>query len=346
MRRFQLCHPLDPDGRLYLIPELLTKEEPPDLDRQFVPEECLNFIYQYDVVLPEGLLPRFIVDTYVRRKPQLVWRTGVVLERANCRALVRGDVQGRTVMIRVAGAPNGRRELLGIIREHFERLHDTYAQLPVTERVPIPGHPGSTVNYDTLLKYERAGRQQIAVEVDADVIDLNVKELLDGVDLPGVWRQPLDRAIAREFESIPVFISYSRKDAVYFDQLKEALIAFERAGELKIWADRQIDAGQVWEQAIADHLDRASIVIVLLSPSFVASDYAMNKEIPAALRRPECVLVPIVVRPSRADKLDVGKLQAILPGGKAVSQHDRPDDAWMEVTQHLDRVIARLKSGG
>ncbi len=81
MRKFQLCHPLDDKGEKYLIPELLTKEEP-DLDTEFPPDKCLGFEYRYDTVLPEGLLPRFIVETYFLREPKLVWRTGVVLERA------------------------------------------------------------------------------------------------------------------------------------------------------------------------------------------------------------------------------------------------------------------------
>jgi hypothetical protein len=129
---------------------------------------------------------------------------------------------------------------------------------------------------------------------------------------------------------------------LYYDQLREALVPFERKGELAVWADRQIDAGQRWEGEIVRELDRAGIVILLLSPSFIASQYAMEKEVPAALARQDCVVVPIEVRPCRADKLELGEIQAIRPGGKAISQHDRVDDAWMEVTRHLDRVLAGL----
>src|SRR5678815_2478456 len=91
MIRFKLCHPLDTKGSKYLIPELLSKQEPP-LDIDFPPADCLNFVYQYDVVLPEGLLPRFIVDSYVHQKT--AWRTGAVLERSNCRAMIRGGSTG------------------------------------------------------------------------------------------------------------------------------------------------------------------------------------------------------------------------------------------------------------
>jgi internalin A len=344
MRKFQLCFPLDDRGDRYLIPELLTKEEPADLDKDFVPEECLGFIYRYDAVLPEGLLPRFIVDTYVHREPKLAWRTGVVLERSNCRALVRGDIQGREVVIRVTGVGNGRRELLGIIREHFERIHRSYEKLPVTELVPVPKHPGSAIDHEVLLMAEREGRETFPVVIGKSLVDVNVKELLDGVDLPGA-RTRRGRDTPGWDTAIPVFISYSHKDVLYFDQLKAALTPYERLGELKIWADPLIEAGQAWEEEIFTNLDRAAIVILLLSNDFNASDYVMDHELPRAMKRleqDECAIVPVLVRPSRYEKLPLGKLQVIIPGGKAISEHEKPDGAWLEVTKQLDRVIARL----
>jgi internalin A len=62
MRKFELCFPLgeDSSGR-FLIPELLDKQEPTEAS-EFVPEACLSFEYHYPVV-PEGLIPRFIVRT-------------------------------------------------------------------------------------------------------------------------------------------------------------------------------------------------------------------------------------------------------------------------------------------
>ncbi len=102
MQKFHLCFPLDEEGKEYLIPELLSKEEP-KFDDQFPAETSLCFTYRYERVLPEGLLPRFIVDTYVQREAELAWRTGVVLKLADCRALVRGDVQARKITVRVVG---------------------------------------------------------------------------------------------------------------------------------------------------------------------------------------------------------------------------------------------------
>jgi len=341
MRKFQLCHPLDDKGQRYLIPELLTKEEP-RLDAEFPPDRCLGFTYRYDVVLPEGLLPRFIVETYVHREPKLVWRTGVVLERANCRALVRGDIQGRKVTIRVSGTGNGRRELLGIIREHFERIHATYEKLPVTELVPIPEHADAQVKHELLLKYERSGRDMIAVEVGDELHDFSVKELLDGIDLPGAPRAASPLSMKAGARAIPVFISYSHKDDVFLDQLRGALVPYERTGDLQVWADPLIEPGDEWEEGINTNLDRAAIVILLLSNDFMRSYYCIEKELARAQKNKTAAIIPVVVRASRFDKLPLGRIQAILPGGKPVDEHEKPDRAWYEVTKELDRVIARL----
>lgn len=354
MRKFQLCHPLDDRGAQYLIPDLLTKEEP-NLDFDFPPEKCLGFIFSYDTVLPEGLLPRFIVETYVHQEPKFAWRTGVVLERANCRALVRGDVLGRKISIRVAGVGHGRRELLGIVREYFDRIHRSYEKLPVTWLVPVPGHPSITVPYGELLDYEVAGDDEYKVVIDRKPVKISVKELLDGVDLPGIPRNiesdPLAmfRMIAGKISghrSPSLFISYAHKDERYRDELRGALTAYERKQEIEVWDDTRIEPGQKWEAEILEKLERADIIVLLLSNDFIKSDYCMHKEMDRALERDtagECAIVPIVVRSCRFDKLEVGQTQAILPKAKPIKEHKDRDAAWLEVTKQLDRVIARLK---
>jgi internalin A len=352
MRKFKLCHPLDEKGVRFLIPELLTKEEP-KLDGDFPPETCLGFIYRYDSVLPEGLLPRFIVETYVHREPKHAWRTGVVLERANCRALVRGDLQSRTITIQVAGSSvGGRRELLGIIREHFERIHRSYERLPVTELVPIPEHPEARVEHSLLLHYETARRKMITIPIGRKLVDYSVRALIDGVDLPnaeGGVRDTDDivfEAGLQHGNTATVFVSYSHKDAVFRDQLLGALTPYQRAAAMEVWADPLIEPNQEWEREIFDKIDRCDVFILLLSNDCIRSDYIMDRELPRALARREkgeCAVVPVVVRACRFDKLDLGKIQAVLPQGQPVDEHEKHDVAWLEVTKQLDRVIDTLR---
>jgi internalin A len=349
MRKFRLCHPLDDKGEKYLTPELLTKEGP-NLEAEFPPEKCLGFVYRYESVLPEGLFPRFIVETYVHREPKYVWRTGVVLERSNCRALVRGDVQGRTVAIRVEGVGNGRRELLGIIREHFERIHRSFEKLPVTELIPIPYHPEVIVPYQELLDYEAAGDDEYKVVIDRMPVKLSVTELLDGIDVPGA-RRPVDRMIPFQRERIPardsqsLFISYAHKDERFRDEFRGALTAYERKGDVTVWDDTCIVPGQKWEPEILGKLDRADIIVLLLSNDFIRSDYCYLKEMRLALERDaagECAIVPVVVRACAFQKLELGQIQAIIPDGKSIKEHKDRDAAWLEVTNELERVMTQL----
>ena len=102
MRKFELCFTFPDDQGRYLIPELLDKQQPKEAE-QFQPEKCLNFQYHYPV-LPEGLLPRFIVRTHVLSTRQPKWRTGVMLEFEGSRALVKADKEDKRVFISVQGS--------------------------------------------------------------------------------------------------------------------------------------------------------------------------------------------------------------------------------------------------
>ena len=89
MRKFELCFTFPDDQGLYLVPELLDKQQPEEAE-QFQADRCLNFQYHYPV-LPEGLIPRFIVRTYVLSTGQPRWRTGAILAFDGNEALVKAD---------------------------------------------------------------------------------------------------------------------------------------------------------------------------------------------------------------------------------------------------------------
>jgi internalin A len=122
-------------------------------------------------------------------------------------------------------------------------------------------------------------------------------------------------------------------------------MAYERKGELVPWDDTKIIPGQKWESEILENLERADIIVLLLSNDFISSDYCYQKEFERARERDaagECVIVPIVVRACPFQKLELGKIQAIQPKGKPIKSATDRDAAWLEVTKQMDRVIARL----
>lgn len=347
MQKFRLCFPLDEEGKRYLIPELLSKEEP-KLEEEFPAETSLCFTYRYERVLPEGLLPRFIVDTYVQREAKHAWRTGVVLQQGGCRALVRGDVQARKITVSVVGPESaGRRKLLAVTREHFDQIHRSFTALPVTELVPVPGHPEVELDYLELVRFEADKVRKLPKLVAGKTLQLDVKRLLDGVDVPGVPRHPKAWKDA-ECDTLHVFISYSHRDEQYMEQLRNALVPLVRTKEITLWADPLIEAGQEWRDEIFDNLDRANIFILLLSQASVASDFVTEKELPRAMaprNHGQCEIMGVVVKPCSAGlkRLKLSEQQVVFYKKKAISQTNQRDAAWDHVVKELERVIARIQ---
>ncbi len=184
MKQFELCFSLPDEESRYLVPELLDKQEPKEAAREFNPEECLNFEYHYPV-LPEGWLPRFIVRTHVLSDHTPRWRTGVVLKLEDNLALVRADVQDRKIFVNIKGPVASRRRLLSIIRENFDHMHADIPKLQPAEIVPLPGQPGEHVTYDELLAWEQDRTRKFKKVVAGSVVELDVQELLNGVELAG-----------------------------------------------------------------------------------------------------------------------------------------------------------------
>ena len=156
MRKFELCFRFPEEEDRYLVPELLDKQQPAETER--FDEACLSFEYHYPTLLPEGLVPRFIVRTHVLSAGEARWRSGVILRLEDNRALIVGDPITRRVRIAIAGPAAGRRRLLAVIRTDFERIHSSYKFQP-QEMIPVPDHPEVLVPYPELLVSRGTGWQ-------------------------------------------------------------------------------------------------------------------------------------------------------------------------------------------
>ncbi len=196
MEKFQLCFELRAGSGRYLVPELLGENQPDEI-RSLLDQPALGFRYQYEV-LPEGLLPRFIVQTHSHSEanPSLRWRTGVVLEREDCRAVVRADARERRVDIHIIGPERQRRDLLAVIREKFEEQHRDLKGLTVQERVPVPGEKDATgkditVSYQDLLQREHDEEADYRPEGARNRV--NVADLLNGLEAPAARARRKDK---------------------------------------------------------------------------------------------------------------------------------------------------------
>ena len=353
MKKFELCFTfLEEEGR-YLIPDLLDKQEP-EAASEFAGQagmpalhDCLKFEYHYPI-LPEGLLPRFIVRTHVLSEGLPRWRSGVILQFEGNRALVKADVQEKKVFITVTGPAAGRGRLLAIIRSDFERIHyDVFKTQRPLEMVPLPGHPQVAMPYEELRILEEKGEREFKKVVGNEVLTFNVAALLNGVDLQGV-RKPAT-SFETQREAVRVFISYAHKDERLCNELIVHLKLMQRQGVIATWYDRKIEAGENWKEKIDENLERAEIILLLVSADFIASEYCYEKEMQRGLERHannEAEVIPIIVRDVNWKKAPFGKLQALPEKGKAVPLWKNKDSAWRSVAEGIERAAEARREKG
>lgn len=152
----------------------------------------------------------------------------------------------------------------------------------------------------------------------------------------------------------PLFISYAREDDPFRRGLETHLNLLRQQGLVEIWSDRAIEAGQEWEKSIHDALEAAEIILLLISPDFLASEYIYDKELKRAMERHEAGqarVIPVFLRPCDWKGAPFGKLQGVPDNAKPISQWRDRDEAFNRVTQAvrkaaLDRPMPEADSTG
>ena len=110
-----------------------------------------------------------------------------------------------------------------------------------------------------------------------------------------------------------VFVSYAHDDDVWRERLEKHLQPLLRQGGFETWDDTRIPTGVRWLEEIERELARASVAVLLVSGSFLASRFITEKELPVLLRAQQerglrVVWVPISA--SNFDATELGDIQA------------------------------------
>lgn len=147
--------------------------------------------------------------------------------------------------------------------------------------------------------------------------------------------------------TIEVFCSYARNDEPLQQMLKTHLSSMQHRGLMLFWHDRQILPGIDWAQEIDEHLNRASLILLLLSADFLASRYCYGVEVKHALRRHaagEARVIPIVLRAVEWQDEPIAALQALPNNARAITSWSNQDEAFADVAAGIRRVLLELSS--
>ncbi|HEU5376807.1 MAG TPA: FxSxx-COOH system tetratricopeptide repeat protein [Ktedonobacteraceae bacterium] len=151
-----------------------------------------------------------------------------------------------------------------------------------------------------------------------------------------------------EMQRIPVEVFYSCSDsptdAPLLEQLDRHLRALQREGLLTTWHKRRIVPGNDWQRELDHHLNTASLILLLVSSDFLASDYCYGIEMQRALQRHEANearVIPLLLRPVDWQQTPFGKLKVLPSNEKPVTAWYNRDEAFTNIVQGIKMALER-----
>lgn len=135
------------------------------------------------------------------------------------------------------------------------------------------------------------------------------------------------------------------KDKIILEELKKHLSSLKQQGQILYWYGRMVSPGKETIHEIDNHLNEADIILLMVSPDFINSDYYYNGQMQHALERHktgEARVIPIILRPVDWKDTPLGMLQPLPTDGKPITTWPNYDAALFDVTNGIKNVIKEL----
>lgn len=141
--------------------------------------------------------------------------------------------------------------------------------------------------------------------------------------------------------TINLFCSYAHADKQFRDALGKILDALQHEGYINYWYDGMIVPGQTWMQEIEDHLVQAQIILLLVSPDFMASAYCQREMKIALVRQQtrEACVIPIIVRAVDWQGSPLSTLQVLRADTRSLKCQADCDRFFAEVSASIRTAI-------
>lgn len=142
--------------------------------------------------------------------------------------------------------------------------------------------------------------------------------------------------------SASIFISYAHVDEELKKELDKYLKVLKRSSKIESWNDRDLVPGQEWDAEIMAALEKANVILLLISIDFNASDFIWDKELASAMKRHEegtAHVVPVILRRCDWSKMPYAKLQALPRNATPITEYENRDEAFTEVALGIEKLV-------
>jgi hypothetical protein len=146
--------------------------------------------------------------------------------------------------------------------------------------------------------------------------------------------------------AVQVFVSAAAKDERFVQTLEQHLFPLIRGGSVDLWHTGKMPGGVETRTWIAEHLDAADLVLLMVSADFLSGEPTYEQmERALALQAGEGTrVVPVVVRPVDLGSTPLASMPRLPRSGLAISSSSDADKTYTEIVAELRSVVADLQS--
>lgn len=146
---------------------------------------------------------------------------------------------------------------------------------------------------------------------------------------------------------VEVFFSYHEQDEKLRQALDKHLSSLKRQAFISTWHFRKLHAGMEQVKEISAHLNSAHIILLLVSPDYIDSDYCYEIEVKRAMERHEAgeaIVIPIILRPVIWQGTPFGKLRPSPIEGRAVTLYRNRDQAFVDICVDIQTAVEKIRN--
>jgi hypothetical protein len=139
-----------------------------------------------------------------------------------------------------------------------------------------------------------------------------------------------------------ILICYAQEDQGYVTQLASHLSVLKRLNLIQASYNREIITDTSWRETVGQCIYRANVILLLVSPKFMASQYCYGKEMQIILERDqrgEACAIPVLLQSAVWKDSPLGLLEALPKGEKPVFDWPDMDEAFVDVAKGVCNAL-------
>lgn len=144
---------------------------------------------------------------------------------------------------------------------------------------------------------------------------------------------------------VKIFCCYAHKDQKMVEELAKHLSVLKYQYPNIYLSFRDVTERRDWGQRFDSNIEHADIILLLLSPDFMVSNYLHSTDMQSAFdrqERKEASILPVYLRWVDCENSPIGHLQLLPHNGSPVVKWKNRDQAFFDVSEGIKKVINEI----